>query len=146
MKSIHIQAIIFWLVYEVFTKGSFVFGVSKSATIGNAYLFNMFFSILFGLIFLYIFNHEDFFKFAKEIENKNSKKEKEWEHKLQHSGKLFSSFLIGILSGPLIAALAVRFLQPKSKYKYFLIIIISALSAFFWLWTTRGVIIWRLPF
>ncbi len=145
-KGIHYKTLIVWGTYEVITKGSLLTGFLGSVSSLNIYLINVLLSVIFGISFLFLFSHEDFFKFAKEIERKNSKQEKKWEHRLLHYGKFLSSFVIGIISGPLIAALAIRFLQPKSKYKYPLIILTSALSAFFWLWAARGVIIWRLPF
>lgn len=146
LKSVHFQALTVWIIYTVITKGSFLIGMSKNWEGRDVYLLNIVFSVIFGLLFLYLFSHEDFFSFAKEIEKKNSKKEKNLLHRFQHLGKFLASVLIGVMSGPLVGALAVRFLLHKSKYKYFVIIISSALSATIWLGIARGVIPLRLPF
>ncbi|QQG41763.1 MAG: hypothetical protein HYV90_00395 [Candidatus Woesebacteria bacterium] len=139
-KSVHIKAMFVWLVYSIITKGSFLTGSLRSGGILISYLLNIILSIFFGWMFLYFFSHEDFFKFAKEIENKNVKKEKQWERKLLHHGKLVTSFLIGVATGPLIGALAVRFLLPRFKYKYLVISFSSALGSALWLGVARGVI------
>lgn len=144
LKSIHFKAFAIWLIYSFITKGSFVTGVSKSIEGRDAYILNIFFSMVFGFLFLYFFSHEDFFKFACEIERKNTKKEKKWEHKLIHFGKIITSIIIGVLSGPLIGALAVRFIKPK--YKYLVIGLSSALSSVLWLGLVRDAAIIRLPF
>lgn len=145
-KTIHFKALIVWLIYSVITKASLLEGMTKSIEGRDAYLLNIFFSMFFGVLFLYLFSHEDFFPFAKEIERKNIKREKRWIHRFQHIGKLFASVLIGIVSGPLIGALAVRFLLHESKYKYIVIALASALSATIWLGIARGIIPLRLPF
>lgn len=146
LKSIHFKAFAVWAIYTAVTKGSFLAGMSESVTPPNAYMINIIFSVIFGLLFLYLFSHQDFFKFAKEIEKNNSKAERRWEHRLLHFGRLFSAFLIGVATGPLIGALAIRFLVPRHKYKYVLIVTSSTISAILWLGLTRGAIIWRLPF
>ncbi len=139
-KSVHIKALFVWLVYSIITKGSFLTGSLRTEEVLTSYLLNIVLSIFFGSMFLYFFSHEDFFKFAKEIENKNVKKEKQWEHKLLHHGKLVTAILIGIATGPLIGALSVRLLLPRNKYKYLLISFSSALGSAFWLGVARGVI------
>lgn len=144
IKSIHFKAVAIWVIYTLITKGSLLVGISKSVPGLSAYVLNTFFSILFGCLFLYFFSHEDFFKFAKELEKKNSKNEKKWEQVFKHYSKITTSILIGLAAGPLVAALVVRFLLPKYKHKYLIIGLSSSLSAIFWLSVTRGVI--RLPF
>lgn len=146
IKPIHIEAVLIWLFYSFVTKGSFVIAFSKSISNINIFVLNIFFGSFFGVIFLYFFSHEDFFKFAKEIENKNKRKEKDLEFKLLRYGKLFSSILITVLSGPLVGALAFRFLLPKFKNKYMAIGFFSAVSVTLWLGIARGIIPLRLPF
>jgi hypothetical protein len=146
IKHIHFKALAVWAIYSVVTKAAFLIGISETVKSSNAYLVNIFLNVVFGILFLYLFSHEDFFKFAREIERKNIKKEKKLEHRFLHYGKLVSGLLIGILSGPLIGALALRFLLPKYRYKYLMIILSSATSSALWLGMARGVIIWHLPF
>lgn len=146
LKSIHLKALVVWGIYSVVTKGALLVGIAKSGPAFVVYLLNIFFSVFFGIIFLYFFSHEDFFKFAREIEKENSKKERIWVRRFMHYGKLFSSLIIGILAGPLIGALAVRFLLPKYQFKYLVVSLSSALSATIWLGIARGLIPVRLPF
>jgi hypothetical protein len=146
LKSVHYKALAVWTIYTIVTKGSFLAGLTKTITGVNAYLLNVFLGLLFGSLFLYFFSHEDFFKFAREIERKNVKKEKRWEHFFLHFGKLLSAILITVLGGPLIGALAIRFLLHNYKHKYLIIILSSAVGAALWLGVAKGAIILRLPF
>ncbi|KKQ92699.1 MAG: hypothetical protein UT17_C0001G0078 [Candidatus Woesebacteria bacterium GW2011_GWB1_39_10] len=138
-KSVHLKALFVWIVYSVITKASFLAGSIKTEVM-SAFSLNVFLSVFFGILFLYFFSHEDFFKFAKEIENKNIKSERRWEHRFLHYGKLTSAILIGVATGPLIGALAARFLLVKFKYKYLTVSLSSALGSIFWLGVARGII------
>lgn len=141
LKSIHIKALLVWVTYSVLTKGAFLYGVSKSTPIFNAFFVNILFSVFFAIIFLYIFSHEDFFKFGREIEKKNLKKEKKWLRILKHHGKVATTILIGILGGPLLTALTLRLLLPRLPSKYILVGVVAVLSASLSLAIARGVII-----
>ncbi len=141
LKSIHIKAFIAWAIYAIFTKGVFLYGVSKSTPAIVAFSVNILFSAFFAIIFLYIFSHEDFFKFGREIEKKNLKKEKKWLDRLKHHGKIATATLIGMLGGPLFAALTLRLLLPRLPSKYILVGAIAVLSAALALAIGRGITI-----
>ena len=145
IKLVHLEAFLVWLVYDVVTKGSFVATVSSVVAGANSFILNIGLSVFFGLLFLYFFSHEDFFKFISEIERKNRKAEKQWENRFAHYSKLLVAFVIGVIAGPLIGALSVRFLLTRYKFKYLVVLVSSCISALVWITIARGVIIWHLP-
>lgn len=133
MRPVHIKAILFYLFYSILMKVVLFLGSIQSSFLQIILLVNIVLASIFGMVFLYLFTNKDFFKFAGEIEKKNTKKEKTLENKFRRFGKTVTVFLIGVLSGPLIGALAAHFLLPKNKNRYFLIAVVSAISAVFWL-------------
>jgi len=145
-KKIHFKIIFLLVIYFVVTQSSFFAGVLTTTPILLAFLVNIFFSILFGVTFLYIFDNEDLFGFAKQFEKDNRKKEQMWLHRFKNFGKSTIVFLIGILLGPLFAAITLKILLPKYSYKYQLIIFTSIVSAVLWLGLTRGIISFTIPF
>jgi len=96
------------------------------------------FSSFFAVIFLFIFSHEDFFRFARVIEKRESKREEKLLKTYVHFGKSITTLIVGIIAGPLFAALTARILIPKSPYKYVIIIIASTASSILWLGFLRG--------
>ncbi len=140
MKLIYLEALLVWVLYSGFSKYIFVRGSLNSTPLVSALLENFISGVVFGVLFLYLFSHEDFFSFAKNIEKKEIKKEKKWTHKLVHYGRVFSLFIIAICTGPMIAALAAKFLIPKLKTKYLLVGVFSGFSALVWITFGRGLI------
>ena len=128
IKTVHIQALGLWVIYTIANKVAFFSGISHKILPAESYLINMIVSSAFGLLFLYLFSHEDFFKFARELENKNRKKTVKLEHYFIHTGKILTALIIGIISGALLSALIVRILLPRFKYRYVLVAVSSALS------------------
>ncbi len=119
-RKIHFRALLFLVVYTVVSKLVFI----KSLTMPD--LFREFFGpyifgVIAGIIFLYLFNHEDFFHFIRDVEKTEKKKEKEYLRKYIHYGKIISTLIIATLGGPIFAALTVRFLLNNVWYKYLLL-------------------------
>lgn len=86
------------------------------------------FGIFFGCLFLYIFSHENFFPFAKDIEKKEMKKEKKYLKKYINHGKILTTFIIGVIGGPVFSSLTARLLLNKNSYKYLIVIVSNLLS------------------
>lgn len=122
---VHFQAIAVLVVYLVFSKTVLI----KSLASGSDLIFffgPLTYGLLAGLVFLYLFSHEDFFPLAHEIEREEKKAEKKWESRLSHHGKVFICLVIGTLTSPILGALAVRFLIHKHTFGYkFLIILVA---------------------
>lgn len=102
------------------------------------YLFSFLQLFIYGLFFSYlfyfIFSHDNFFAFAKEIEKKEKLKEKNYIHKYLHHGKILATFLIGVIGGPIFLSLTLRFLLNNYKHKYlfiFITCVVSTLVTFF---------------
>jgi len=136
-KLVYFQAFLVWLVYSLGTKILFI----KSIVWGNQLLVYGLIGIVsggFGILFLYLFSHENFFKFAKLIEKKEIKKERKWLNFFSHAGKSITVLMIGLLAGPLFAALSARILLSAAKYKYWFVFIVSAASSVFWLFMARS--------
>lgn len=135
--SIYFQALAVWIIYSFGTKYLFVQSLFWK-NILTSYIPQAVASALFGVIFLYFFSHENFFKFAKEIEKKEKKKEVKLIHKFLHIGKITVVFLVAVLSGPLLSALVARFILRRVKYKYWIVFFASMLGGVFWLAVAKG--------
>lgn len=120
LRGVHLQAAIFLIVYTIISKYVFI----RSITSGNnwvAFLVPYTFGVLAGCMFLYLFNHEDFFHFMKDIEAKEKKKEQSLLKKYIHFGKVAAILIIAIIFGPILSALSIRLLLNKVWYKYLLL-------------------------
>lgn len=138
-KPVYLQALFVWIVYTLATKFLFIIGVARNEAF-IAYSIAGVVSSLFGILFLYLFSHESFFKFAKVIERKEIKREKKWLNLFIHTGKISAVVLIGIIAGPLFAALTGRILLNKMRHRYLIVFIVSFTSTIFWLAAAKGTI------
>ena len=134
---IHIQALVIWVVYSVGTK---VLLGSQIAVLPlyQAYLVNAVSNSFFCTMFLFIFGHEKFFKFAHEIEQKTKKKEQRLIHKLHHFGKIAITLIISASGSPLYIAFIIRYLWHDLKYKYLIANLATILGGWFLLSLSRG--------
>ena len=119
-RKIHLQAFLFLIVYSVISKTIFIRSLA-SASLWVSFLVPYFFGVVAGIIFLYLFSHEDFFHFMKDVEHDEKKKEHQLLKKYKHYGKVASTLIIAAIGGPVLAALTIRFLLNKFWYKYLLI-------------------------
>lgn len=142
LRPIHFQTLLFTVAYIVLSKFIFI----KSITSGNlfiSFLGPFTFGIITTLVFLFFFNHEDFFHFIKGVEYKEKKTEKKFLKQYYHHGKILACVLVGIIGGNFFLALTIRLLINKFSYKYLVMIVsvfISTLASvglakgFFSLW------------
>lgn len=139
IRGVHIQAIFFLVVYTIISKAVFI----KSITSSNmfiVFLVPYFFGITAGIIFLYLFNHEDFFHFMKEVEKEDGKKEKKYLKRFKHYGKIISTLIIAAIGGPIFSALTIRFLLNNVWYRYILIAVGNIASTLFAIFFTGGLL------
>lgn len=95
-------------------------------TFFQIYLFGIFFACL----FLFLFSHEKFFPFMKEIENREKVKERKYLRKYIKHGKVLATLLIGTIGGPIFSSLTARILLSNEWYKYFVVILANIPSTF----------------
>lgn len=119
-RTIHLQALIFFVLYTVVSKYIFIRAVA-SPNMQVSFFVPYFFGVISGILFLYLFNYEDFFHFMKDVERQEKIKETKMLKKYKHFGKLASFFIIAAIGGPILAALTIRFLINKVWYRYALI-------------------------
>jgi|SRR3989344_3571944 len=134
---VHLQAVGLWIGYSVLTKillGSQV----ASADLVRAYATTAVFGIAFSVTFLYLFSHERFFKFMREVELKAKKKEEGWIRRLKHAGKVLTTLVIGAFGSPLYIALVMRLFWPRSKYRYVAAPVLTVMGGWLILTVTRG--------
>lgn len=139
IKRIHLQALFFSIVYFIFSNGVFVWLVTNS----NIYISNLgpfVFGTTLSLIFLYVFNHKDFFPFFRNFEVGEQKKERGYLSHFLKYGKFVACILINQIGGPMFLALSIRVLFPKSKYKYLLALISSIFVTMFGMLLAKGVL------
>jgi hypothetical protein len=119
-RPVHLQAILFLVVYNILSKTFLVkFVLNKNYFIN--FIGPYIFGVLAGSVFLYLLKHEDFFHFIKEIERVEGKKEKRLVRRFLHHGKILATLMIATLGGPIFAALTIRLLLPKYKYQFLLL-------------------------
>lgn len=83
------------------------------------------FGAVFACFFLYVFSHDKFFPFAKEIEKKEEAKEKKYLQKYIHHGKVLATFIIGTFGGPVFSSLTARLLINNMQFGKYLIVILA---------------------
>lgn len=132
LKLVHFQAIVVFILYNVVSKANFVHALIKDSFL-FAFLKVYSFGVIATFAFLYLFSHEDFFQFAKEVEKKEIIKEKKYLTNLYHYGRVLTVIVIGSIGGPVFLALTLRLLFHRHDIKYplvFLAIFISTLIGF----------------
>ena len=142
IKKIYLQAIVAVFVY-VGLGHVILISSALSQNMIRSYGVPLAYGILGGISFLYIFSHEDFFKFAKVIEKREQKHEKELLRLLKHHGKIWTTMTVGSIGGPIFGALTTRLLLATSKYKYLVVTFSTALWSIMITSLYRGVV---LPF
>ncbi|HUC95188.1 MAG TPA: hypothetical protein VMR19_04290 [Candidatus Saccharimonadales bacterium] len=138
IRPIHIQTllvIIGYLLVSKFVFFKFVIGTD----ITEAFLGPFIFGVLTSFIFLYLFSHEDFFHFIKEVEEREEKKEGRYLKKYKHFGKMAAVMVIALIGGTIFAALTVRLLFANYKYRYLLLLVSMFFSTVFSLCLAKGV-------
>lgn len=140
IRKVHIHAIIVLIGYTMISKTVFVKSII-STNVLVAYLIPYIFGVIAGWLFLYLFSHEDFFHFMKEVENEEKSKETKYLKRYLHYGKVLATLIIAALGGPIFAALTIRLLLSKYRYKYLLLAIGNITSTLFTVSLARGVAI-----
>lgn len=129
-RPVHLQAIIFLVVYNIISKTVFLKSLLHSEYFIN-FIGPFLFSCMAGSIFLYLFRHEDFFRFIKEVERQESKKEKGYLKRFAHHGKILTTLIIATIGGPIFSALTIRLLLPKYEHPYVLLFVGNIFSTLF---------------
>ena len=136
---VHLFAVLMLGSYFLISKVNLAHAFLKTSPI-ITFLQLFIFGTVFSYIFLYIFSHDRFFPFAKEIENKEEEKEKHYLRKYLHHGKTIATFIIGTIGGPLFLALTIRLLLHNYKYKYLLVFVTSFVSTLITFLLGKGVL------
>ncbi len=139
LHKIHLIAVFILGSYFVLSKINLVHALSNPNFI-ISFLQIYLFGIFFACLFLFIFSHEKFFTFAKDIEKQEQAKEKTFLKKYIHHGKILATFVIGVIGGPVFSALTARILLNNFSLKYFLIIIANIPSTLFTLGIGRSIL------
>lgn len=139
LHGIHLLAVLILGGYFVLSKINTVYALTRN-NIVESFLQLYLFGIFFACLFLYIFSHEKFFPIAKDIEKQERKKEKKFLKKYIHHGKIFGTFIIGVLGGPIFSSLTARLLLNNYAFKYVLIILANIPSTLFTLGLGRGIL------
>lgn len=134
---VHLVAVIVLTLYTVLSKLNMFNAISRENML-YAFMQMFIFGTFFTYLFLYLFSHEKFFPFMKEIENENKQKEKSLIKKYLHHGKIIGTFLVGLVGGPIFLSLTIRFLLNKFKYRYIFIFFTSFISTAFTYAMSKG--------
>lgn len=98
------------------------------------------FGIFFACLFLFIFSHDKFFAFAKEMEREEEKTEKKYLEKYIRHGKVLATFVIGMIGGPIFSSLTARLLLKNYAFKYLLVILANFPSTVITVLASRGLV------
>jgi hypothetical protein len=137
-RLVHLEAIAILIVY--FIVSNFILVVS----VANANIYISFFApLLFGVlstfVFLYLFDHNDFFHFIINFEKEEKGNEKKYLDRFKHFGKIIICILISAIGGPIFLALTVRFLFSESKNRYLIALISTLISTTFSVAFAKGI-------
>jgi len=130
LHRIHLIAVFILGSYFVLSKINLVHALSNPNFV-ISFLQLFIFGIFFSYLFLYIFSHEKFFPFAKELEEKEKPKENIYFRKYLHHGKVLGTFIIGVIGGPIFLSLTVRLLLYRFKHKNLLVLLTIFVSTLF---------------
>lgn len=139
-RPVHLQALIFLIVYNLISKTIFFESLGSNRILIN-FSGPFLFACIGGSIFLYLLRHQDFFHFIKEVERVENKREKGYLRKFRHHGKIFATLIIATLGGPIFAGLTIRLLLPKYKYPYLLLFVGNLFSTLFSMGIVKGIIL-----
>jgi hypothetical protein len=127
IRPVHIQTIVFIIIYFVISNSVFYSSVYHS-NIYVSFIVPFIFGLTSSFVFLYLFSHRDFFHFIKNLEKAEEKAEKKYLGRFSRYGKFIASIIVSVLGGSIFLALTIRFLYPKSKRKYLIAFICMLIS------------------
>lgn len=135
----HLVAVIVLVGYFLLSKINLAHALLNKNLV-ESFLQIYIFGIFFACLFLFIFSHEKFFTFAKDMEKQEQAKEKTFLKKYIHHGKILATFVIGVIGGPVFSSLTARILLNNYPFKYFLVIIANIPSTLFTLGIGRSIL------
>ena len=138
LRPIHVTTFVIIAGYILVSRLVF-FKFITASSLALSFAGPLAFGILTSFMFLYLFSHEDFFHFIKDIEKKEEKKEGDYLKKYKHFGKIAAVVVITLIGGTIFAALTVRLLLAHYKYKYFILLISMILSTVFTVGLAKGI-------
>lgn len=127
-KKIHLIAFIIIFVYFLLSQFNLSSALNQKDLLSFVQVFV--FSLFFFITFLFMFSHDDFFKFIKDLEKIESKGERKIIDRY-HNHRIIVCMVIGSLFGPIAGSLAIRIALNKYKNKYLLTIPMSILYTLF---------------
>lgn len=136
---VHLQALVIIILYLIISKIVFIKFVTDPS-LPISFLGPFVYGAVSSMLFLYLFSHEDFFHFMKEVEREEEKKEKGYIKKYKHFGKVIAVIFVGIIGGTIFAALTARFLLMNYKYKYLILILSMLFSTIVSVGIAKGLI------
>jgi len=138
-RWVHLETIAVLVVYFLLSNFILVKSVAH-ANIYVSFLVPLIFGIISTVIFLYLFSHQDFFNFIKNLERQENKQEKKYLSKFKHYGKIFTCILISVIGGPIFLALTVRFLFSEKENRYLIAIICNIISTLLIVAAAKGLL------
>lgn len=126
-RPVHLQTLAVLIVY--FFISNFVFvGSIAHPNILVSFFVPLTFGTISSFVFLYLFGHEDFFHTMASLEKEEKGNEEKLLGKFGHFGNIIVCMIISAIGGPIILALAIRFLFSEKENRY-LIAFISVLAS-----------------
>jgi hypothetical protein len=126
-RWVYLETIAVLIAYFLLSNFILVGSVTH-ANVWVSFLVPLVFGVGSSCIFLYLFSHQDFWHFIKNLESQEKKQEKKYLAKFKNYGKIFTCILVSAIGGPIFLALTVRFLFSEKENRYLIAIISNIVS------------------
>lgn len=139
LKKVHLQMLLVLAAYFVLGNTLLIrFSLSDDPLLffGMPFLYGA----VSAIVFLYIFSHEEFFRFAKDLKKKEMKVEKKWLKRFARLGRASTTLLIGAAGGPLLGALTARLIIRTTWHRYLLVLLANIPSTVITVGVAKGAI------
>jgi len=130
VHKVHITALLITISYYVISNIIFIKAILSPNPIVY-FMVPFIFTSAAAITFLYMFSHEKFFAFAREIEKRQLKMEKKLTKRFSHNSKVVTVLAAAVVGGPVLAALTARMLMNDVANKY-AVMLLTNIPATIW--------------
>lgn len=131
-----LKAILILALYMIAVAVVFLTSVTASTVV--AYGAPMLLGATASLLFLYFFDHDGLFAFAKQLEKLEEDREEKFIARFSKKSRIVTTILIGIVGGPIFASLSTHLLLHRYRHKYLLVMLINIPSTILTIGGARG--------
>lgn len=136
-RLVHLQMVFVLAIYFLISNLIFVRAISHT-NVFISFAIPLLYGTLSSFAFLYLFSHEDFFHFMREVEKEEKSKEKKFLNKFNHLGRVLACILVSAVGGPIFLALTVRFFFKEARTRYWVAFVSTFVTTIFMVALAEG--------